>query len=139
MPGERMYPILPCPDLDQAIAFYAALGFTPTYRQLRPNPHAVAIEGLAGVTEVAARLADAHGDDAPALRTLEQGLRRYGDASPLDRAHALLYRAELAVRSGNLGLARASLEEARDIDLGAEAQKPLAAEFAHVESLLEGL
>jgi len=38
---ERMYPILPCPDIDEAIAFYAALGFTRTYRQVRPNPSAV--------------------------------------------------------------------------------------------------
>ena len=41
MPGERMYPILPCPDIDEAIAFYEALGFKRTYRQVRPNPHAV--------------------------------------------------------------------------------------------------
>ena len=41
MAGERMYPILPCRDVDEAIAFYAALGFRKTYRQLRPNPYAV--------------------------------------------------------------------------------------------------
>ncbi|GIG35851.1 hypothetical protein [Cellulomonas pakistanensis] len=41
MAGERMYPILPCPDVDAAVAFYEALGFRPTYRQKRPNPHAV--------------------------------------------------------------------------------------------------
>ena len=41
MSDERMYPILPCPDIDEAIAFYAALGFTRTYRQVRPNPSAV--------------------------------------------------------------------------------------------------
>ena len=33
--------MLPCRDLDEAIAFYAALGFSRTYRQLRPNPYAV--------------------------------------------------------------------------------------------------
>jgi catechol 2,3-dioxygenase-like lactoylglutathione lyase family enzyme len=36
-----MYPILPCPDIDEAIAFYEALGFRRTYRQVRPNPYAV--------------------------------------------------------------------------------------------------
>lgn len=41
MTGERMFPILCCPDLDDAVDFYAALGFARTYRQLRPNPYAV--------------------------------------------------------------------------------------------------
>lgn len=41
MTGERMYPILPCPDVDAAVAFYEALGFRPTYRQRRPYPTAV--------------------------------------------------------------------------------------------------
>lgn len=36
-----MYPLLPCRDIDEAIAFYAALGFRKTYRQLKPNPSAV--------------------------------------------------------------------------------------------------
>ncbi len=40
-----MFPILPCADLDEAIAFYAALGFDRTYRQLRPNPYAVVRRG----------------------------------------------------------------------------------------------
>ena len=40
-PTARMYPILPYPDVDEAIAFYESLGFTRTYRQVRPNPHAV--------------------------------------------------------------------------------------------------
>lgn len=41
MSGERTHAILPCPDLDEAISFYEALGFHRTYRQLRPNPYAV--------------------------------------------------------------------------------------------------
>src|SRR5262245_23699463 len=41
MANERTYPLLPCRDLDEAIAFYTALGFRRTYRQLRPNPCAV--------------------------------------------------------------------------------------------------
>ncbi len=41
MANERTYPCLPCPDLDEAITFYAALGFTRTYRQLKPNPYTV--------------------------------------------------------------------------------------------------
>ena len=34
-------PILPCPDLDEALDFYGALGFTTAFRQVRPNPYAV--------------------------------------------------------------------------------------------------
>ena len=45
-PGDtRMYPLLPCRDIDEAIAFYEVLGFTRTYRQVRPNPHAVVERG----------------------------------------------------------------------------------------------
>jgi catechol 2,3-dioxygenase-like lactoylglutathione lyase family enzyme len=41
MAGERMYPILPCPDLAEAVEFYGSLGFVVTYRQEKPNPCAV--------------------------------------------------------------------------------------------------
>ncbi|MEZ4614746.1 MAG: hypothetical protein R2867_04410 [Caldilineaceae bacterium] len=41
MANERTYSMLPCRDIDEAIAFYAALGFQRTYRQLKPNPSAV--------------------------------------------------------------------------------------------------
>lgn len=41
MAGERTYPILPCADLDEALAFYEALGFVRSYLQRRPNPYAV--------------------------------------------------------------------------------------------------
>src|SRR5262245_32026237 len=51
--------------------------------------------GLAKVLEVAARLGDARGEDAQALKTLESGLSRYPKAPALDRARALLFRAEL--------------------------------------------
>jgi len=39
--NERTYPCLPCADLDGSIAFYESIGFTRTYRQVRPNPYAV--------------------------------------------------------------------------------------------------
>jgi catechol 2,3-dioxygenase-like lactoylglutathione lyase family enzyme len=41
MANERTYPILPCRELDESISFYESLGFKKTYRQVRPNPHAV--------------------------------------------------------------------------------------------------
>ncbi|HEY0735663.1 MAG TPA: VOC family protein [Herpetosiphonaceae bacterium] len=45
MANERIYPCLPCCDLDESVAFYEALGFTRTYRQMRPNPYAVVALG----------------------------------------------------------------------------------------------
>ena len=41
MANERTYPCLPCAEIDGSIAFYESLGFTKTYRQVRPNPYAV--------------------------------------------------------------------------------------------------
>ena len=41
MANERTYPCLPCADVDGSVAFYEALGFKRTYRQVRPNPYAV--------------------------------------------------------------------------------------------------
>ena len=41
MANERMYPCLPCGNLDESISFYESLGFKRTYRQIRPNPYAV--------------------------------------------------------------------------------------------------
>ena len=231
MPGERMYPILPCPDIDEAIAFYAALGFQRTYRQVRPNPHAVVARddmhihlggidgfdpaqsyasviivvpdpdalyasfaaglraaygrvpvagiprmvrprkrwgtvygfsvvdvggnwlrisklgdseasaeatepGLARVMDVAARLADAHGDDAGALATLERGLARHPQAPAVERVRARLYLAELAVRVGRLELARSSLDAVLVIELAADERTVVADEIAHVQGLI---
>lgn len=41
MANERTYPILPCRDIDESIAFYESIGFKKTYRQVHPNPYAV--------------------------------------------------------------------------------------------------
>src|SRR5262245_53131598 len=234
MAGERMYPILPCRDLDEAIAFYEALGFARTYRQMRPNPYAVvargemqvhlfgmpdfdpeqsygsvivavpdpdalyhsfadglrraygklpvagiprilrprkrhgtvygfivvdvggnwlrgskageteeesegAEAGLAKIIEVAARLGDAHGDDAAALKTLESGLSRYPEAPALDRARAMLFRAELAVRLGKRPLAQSSLAEAQALVLGGDERDAIASELAHTAELVAGI
>lgn len=41
MTGERTYPVLPCADLNDALEFYTALGFTVTFEQHRPYACAV--------------------------------------------------------------------------------------------------
>lgn len=228
-----MYPILPCPDVDEAIAFYEALGFERTYRQVRPNPHAVvqrdemaihlagidgfdpagsyasviivvpdpdalyasfvaglraahgkvpvagiprmlrprkrwgtvygfsvvdvggnwlrftrlgdteddveeAEPGLARQVDVAARLADAGGDDAAALATLERAIGRYPDAAGGDRARALVYLAELAIRVGDQPRAEAALADARAVDLEADERAAIDTEIERIEEALPG-
>lgn len=230
MANERAYPMLPCADIDAAIAFYEALGFQRTYRQLKPNPSAVVARedfhvhlfgmdgfvpedsygsvivvvpdadalyqdfaaglraaygklpvkgipritrprkkfgtvagfsvvdvggnwlrfyragseteegekkpGLVGQLEVAARLGDAHGDEAKAFRTLENALQRFPDAPTADRARALLYLAELATRLGDGDRARSSLAEAKGLALGDEERLALEAEFEHAAEVV---
>jgi catechol 2,3-dioxygenase-like lactoylglutathione lyase family enzyme len=236
MANERTHPCLPCRDLDQAIAFYEALGFTRTYRQLKPNPYAVvALEdiqihlfgmkdfnpedsygsviivvpdpdalyqafatglraayknlpirgiprilrprkkfgavrgfsvvdvggnwlrisklgdresqdeegsekttGLAQMVAVAARLGDAHGDETLALKTIENGLKRFPDAPLLDQARALLYRAELAVRLEDQTLAQLSLAAVHALALGEEERSIIAEELAQTAELVLG-
>ncbi len=235
MANERMYPCLPYRDVEEAITFYAALGFRRTYRQLKPNPYAVVAwedlhihlfgmpefnpaasygnvivvvpdpdalyhmfaaglraayqklpvagiprilrprkkfgtvrgfsvvdvggnwlrisklgdtepevgeettPGLAGILEVAARLGDAHGDEAKALKTLEHGLQRFPDAPVLDLARALLYRAELAVRLQDGALARSSLAAVDALALRDDERARLADERAQTAELVLAL
>ena len=234
MANDRTYPCLPCRDIDEAITFYEALGFTRTYRQLKPNPYAVVAReeiqihlfgmedfdpadsygsvivvvpdpdalyqafasglrkaykklpaagiprilrprkkfgtvrgfsvvdvggnwlrisklgdkepeegeekttGLAGILEVAARLGDAHGDEAKALKTLENGLKRFPDAPLPDLARALLYRAELAVRLHDMALARSSLSSVLALELSEEDQAMIGDELAQTSELVLG-
>jgi hypothetical protein len=225
-----MYPILPCPDNDDAVTFYEALGYRPTYRQVRPIPHAVverddmgihltqidgfdpagsyasviivvpdpdalhasftaglraaygklpvagiprmvrprkrygtvygfsvvdvggnwlrfsrlgdtedevveAEPGLTRIVDVAARLADAKGDDAQALTTLDGGLARYPDAPALDRARALVYRVELLVRVGRPDEAEAAFRGIEALELGPTDREALDDDVTHVRSL----
>ena len=96
-------------------------------------------EGLAGIVYVAARLGDAHGDDALALKTLESGLTRFGDtAAPVDLARAYLYRAELAVRTKDDALARSSLAAAESLPLSDDDRAVILDELAHVTELVVG-
>ena len=93
-------------------------------------------EGLAQIIYVAARLGDAHGDEALALKTLENGLTRFADSPAIDLARAYLYRAELAVRTNDHKLAQSSLTAAQSLDLTDEEKAALTDEFAHVTELV---
>lgn len=233
MANERTYPLLPCRDIDESIAFYESIGFKKTYQQLRPNPSAVVAledihihlfgmdgfnpadsygsviitvpdpdslyqafasglrkahgkllvsgiprmtrprkkfgtvrgfsvvdpggnwlriyklgeseekdsaekaEGLAQIFYVATRLGDAKGDEALALKTLENGLTRFENtAAAMDLAKAYLYRAELAVRTKDLELAKSSLIKAQSLELTEDEKAALIDEFAHVSELV---
>lgn len=73
--------------------------------------------GLARVIENAARIGDAKGDEEEAIRLLSNGLERFSDAPPVERARALLYLAELNARIGRESAALELLSEASSIDL----------------------
>jgi len=94
-------------------------------------------EGLAQIIYVAARLGDAHGDEALALKTLESGLARFGEAAgAIELARAYLYRAALAVRTKDHDLARSSLIAAKSLELTDDEKAALTDEFAHVTELV---
>jgi hypothetical protein len=93
-------------------------------------------EGLAGFINVAARLGDAHGDEALALKTLESGIKRFPDAPAIERAKAYLYRAELAIRTKNIELAQSSFDVAKSLKLSKDEKASIVDELDHVEGLL---
>jgi len=93
-------------------------------------------EGLAQIIYVAARLGDAHGNEALALKTLESGLTRFADAGAIELARAYLYRAELAVRTNNHELAQLSLTAATSLALTEDESAAVADEVAHVTELV---
>lgn len=136
---EYAIPGLPCRDLDDVLPFYTALGFEVTYQQVRPNPYAAVRRGgidlhFFGVPEfdpansmgsvervvaAAARQADSHGDEAAGIRVLENGLARHADAPAAERLPALVYLAELRLRTGERDAAAALLAEVDGLDLSA--------------------
>ena len=93
-------------------------------------------DGLMGFLNVATRLGDAKGDEALALKTLQNGIKRFPDAATLDKVRAYLYQAELAVRVDNLELAQSSFALAKSLSLSTDEKDSVADEFAHVEGLL---
>jgi hypothetical protein len=82
-------------------------------------------KSLARVLEVAARQGDSHGDEHAAIAILDRGLARYPDAPPAEREEALLYRAELAIRTGDGATARSLLDRLGDGEATAELRRHL--------------
>jgi hypothetical protein len=91
---------------------------------------------LARVVAAAARQADSHGDDAAGIRMLEIGLTRHADAPPVQRVPALVYLAELHVRTGDRDAAAAVLAQIEALELSAADRATLSADLAVAAGLL---
>jgi catechol 2,3-dioxygenase-like lactoylglutathione lyase family enzyme len=94
------------------------------------------VEGLAQIINVAARLGDAKGDEAMALKTLENGILRFPKAVAIERVKAYLYQAELAIRTNNHELAKSSLALAKSLKLTDDEKVAVLDEFTHVALLV---
>ena len=95
--------------------------------------------GLARVIDNAARQGDARGDDAFALKLLDNGLAKFTEAPIIDRARALLYRAELAVRGGDRPAAAGSLSAALSLEMSDEERQAIASELDHTTEIVQGM
>lgn len=71
------------------------------------------------------------------LSTLDAGVKRHAGAPAVERGQALLYRAELALRTGDMDRARASLTEARALPLNDGERASLTEDFTYVTTRLD--
>lgn len=95
--------------------------------------------GLERVVRNAARYGDAKGDDAGAAGILDRGLARQPDAPVVERVPALVYRAELAVRTGDEERAAALLAEVLRLELDDAERAAVAEELAAAVALRRDL
>jgi hypothetical protein len=101
-----------------------------------PQDQPAPSEGRLGrVVATAARQADAHGDEAAGIRVLETGLARHADAPPAQRLPALVYLAELRLRTGDRDGARSALAEVESLDLAPDERAALATDLATAAEL----
>lgn len=124
-------------------------GFTvvdPGGNWLRISRHSAAEDGsddgpapgegrLARVVANAARQADSHGDEGAAIRVLVNGLARHADAPPAGRLPALVYLAELRLRTGEPDVALALLAEVDALELSAADRAAVATDLATAAEL----
>ena len=98
--------------------------------------------GSAGVAKVlrnAARQGDARGDHDAAIAILDRGLARFADAPAVERVPALVYRAELAVRTGDRDGAATRLTEALGLALDDADRAAVAADLEAAAELRRDL
>jgi catechol 2,3-dioxygenase-like lactoylglutathione lyase family enzyme len=97
-------------------------------------------EGRMGrVVDAAARQADSRGDEAAGIRVLENGLARHADAPPAQRLPALVYLAELRLRTGERDAAAALLAEVGALELSGADREALATHLATAAELAADL
>jgi hypothetical protein len=94
---------------------------------------------LARTVAAAARQADSHGDEAAGIRMLESGLARHADASARQRVPALVYLAELRLRTGDRAAAVALLAEVDALELSAADRAALATDLSTAAELAADL
>ncbi|MFI7453138.1 bleomycin resistance protein [Nonomuraea sp. NPDC049714] len=90
---------------------------------------------LARVVAAAVRQADSHGDEAAGVRVLENGLARHADAPPAERLPALVYLAELRLRTGEREAAATLLAEVGALELSPADRETLATDLATAAEL----
>ncbi|MGW5155526.1 hypothetical protein ACWEPN_08590 [Nonomuraea wenchangensis] len=90
---------------------------------------------LARVIAAAARQADARGDVAAGVKVLETGLARHTAAPPAQRLPALVYLAELRLRTGDRDAAAALLAETAALELTEAEREALADDLAAATDL----
>lgn len=85
---------------------------------------------LARVVAAAARQADSHGDEAAAIRVLENGLARHADEPEVRQLPALVYLAELRLRTEDPAAAAELIGRVEAIGLTAADRDRLASDLA---------
>ncbi|GAA4070343.1 hypothetical protein [Actinomadura miaoliensis] len=108
------------------------------YKDDADEPHPS--EGrLARIVATAARQADARGDETAGIRVLENGLARHADAPSAQRLPALVYLAELRLRTGDRDGAAAVLADVETMELTAAERQALAKDLATAVELTADL
>lgn len=101
-----------------------------------PNEEPAPSEGrLARAVATAARQADSHGDVATAIQVLENGLARHADAPAVQRLPALVYLAELRLRTGEPAAAATLLAEVDALDLSPADREAVSTDLATAAEL----